>query len=323
MSRFDALGKIPADVIVVLLGVGLSRAVFALTPGSPLRVTIILGYLLLVPGYALTTAVFPAKRPNEQRQNRQQHAMGDWKVASLGGRERLAVAFGLSVTLLPLLGFLLAGGLGGITPRSVVDSATIVALVALVVGAVRRIRLPTETRYDIVLAGRMKSSFIQPPATDALLNVGLAIAVMATVTGLGYALAVPQDGNTYTSLTLLNRNDAGELVASDYPTNVSRGDGINLILLVENHEQQAIEYTVVIQLQRVSESGSIAETERLQGFSQAVPAQGSWRVRHTVSPTITGDRIRLTYLLYRDSVPPDPSRATAYRSLHLWFSVSG
>jgi uncharacterized membrane protein len=41
-----------------------------------------------------------------------------------------------------------------------------------------------------------------------------------------------------------------------------------------------------------------------------------------VTPTLTGQRLRLAYLLYRGSPPPDPTVENAYREVHLWINVS-
>jgi len=37
---------------------------------------------------------------------------------------------------------------------------------------------------------------------------------------------------------------------------------------------------------------------------------------------MSGDRLRVAYLLYRGSVPDDPDVANAYRELHLWINAS-
>lgn len=52
-----------------------------------------------------------------------------------------------------------------------------------------------------------------------------------------------------------------------------------------------------------------------------VDPDGSVTERLTVTPSIQGDDVRLTILLYADSVPENPSRDTAYRSVHVWMDV--
>jgi uncharacterized membrane protein len=41
-----------------------------------------------------------------------------------------------------------------------------------------------------------------------------------------------------------------------------------------------------------------------------------------VTPELTGDRMRLTYMLYRGAPPATPTTDNAYRELHLWVNVS-
>jgi uncharacterized membrane protein len=94
-----------------------------------------------------------------------------------------------------------------------------------------------------------------------------------------------------------------------------------------------VEYTVVVELQRVTivnetDSTTNATTVRvldereLRRFEVSLAHNETWHNQHTVTPTMTGDRLRLQYLLYRGEPPADPSGETAYRELHLWVNVS-
>src|SRR6266436_2412237 len=60
-----------------------------------LRIPLGMFYLLFIPGYAIQAALFP----------RQSH---------LAGLDRLAISIGLSVAIMPILGLVLDGPLGGI-----------------------------------------------------------------------------------------------------------------------------------------------------------------------------------------------------------------
>jgi uncharacterized membrane protein len=94
---------------------------------------------------------------------------------------------------------------------------------------------------------------------------------------------------------------------------------------IENHEYESVEYTVVVQLQDVAvgdESIRVLEREELRRFETTLAHNETWRQRHGIAPTLTGERLRLTYLLYRGAAPGTPTAANAYQQLHLWVNVT-
>jgi uncharacterized membrane protein len=67
---------------------------------------------------------------------------------------------------------------------------------------------------------------------------------------------------------------------------------------------------------------TVLERERLRQFRPRVTHNGTWHRPHTVTPTLTGERLRLTYLLYRGESPATPTVGNAYREVHLWVNVT-
>jgi hypothetical protein len=55
----------------------------------------------------------------------------------------------------------------------------------------------------------------------------------------------------------------------------------------------------------------------------AVEDGETWEQSHTTRPAMTGDNIRLTYLLYVGNPPAEttPQADSAYRSVHIWLEV--
>jgi uncharacterized membrane protein len=148
----------------------------------------------------------------------------------------------------------------------------------------------------------------------------------ASDTSVGCALFIPSEGEAFTEFYLLTENDSGGLVAADYPANFTQGEGEPLVVGIENNEGEPIEYTVVVSLQRVERVGNnttrvIGERE-LRRFRAQVAPNETWRRSHALRPTMSGNRLRVAYLLYRGSVPDDPGVANAYRELHLWINAS-
>jgi len=54
-----------------------------------------------------------------------------------------------------------------------------------------------------------------------------------------------------TEFYLLTENESGDLVAAGYPTNMTRGESGSLVVGIGNQGHESVEYTVVVELQRV------------------------------------------------------------------------
>lgn len=103
----------------------------AFTSGG-LRIAFGLLFALFFPGYALISALFP-------------------KQGRLGGIERIALSFGLSIAIVPLIGFILNFTPWGIELYPIVISVTLFILAASVVGWYRQRRLEPAQRFRVVI----------------------------------------------------------------------------------------------------------------------------------------------------------------------------
>jgi len=113
-------------------------------------------------------------------------------------------------------------------------------------------------------------------------------------------------------------------VAADYPEELVAGSPARLTVGVDNVEFEPVEYTVIVQLQEVERTDDgtrVLERRQLGRFETSLDEDESWRRTHEVTPTMTGEDLRLQYLLYRGNPPADPTAETAYRTLHLWVDV--
>lgn len=326
VSIRSVVGLVAADVPALGALVCANLAVL-LPAGSPLRVGITLGVLLVLPGYALTTAAFPARRPWDESTSGTWgtvESAGGQRRAALTGVERAALSFGLSVALLPLFGLVLQVAVGGFYLSASVALLTVFVLLALVAGVIRRARTPEDVRY-VPLRGLWKDgkrSFRGADGRKAALNVVLALTVIVSMSTLGYALVAPQEGSRFTEAYLLAQQDDGQFASQNYPTAFEVGEGRPLMLAVENHEGEPVRYAVVVELQRRSEDGSTTEREELDRFTERVPDGETWRHEHEVAPTFAGERLHLVYMVFRGSPPEDPTERTAYRSVSLKIDVA-
>lgn len=285
------------------------------------RALVGLVFVLVIPGYALVSALFPA-RPTGSLSRPSRAA-----AYSPGTAERLGLSFAFSLALLPILA--LVHGLSGIPfeTNTVVTSVTALVVALSIVGILRRVVLPPTDRYSppslFEYGVRTRDWLAAGRATDTVLSAVLVVAVLLAVGSLAFGLTGPTQGESYTSVALVTETDSGEYVASNYPTNFSSGEARNLTLEVENHYQEPGDYTAVIELQRVrgEESVEIAERERIGTLEAEVPANETWTATHSVEPTMTGEDLRLTYYVYRGDVPETPTAENADGAVHLWVAV--
>lgn len=320
-TRLGFLGRIPGDVWVALGALALTHAVVQLAPATPVRVLVVLAVLLFVPGYAFTTAAFPATRRPRTAPADSTTASGPAGITVV---ERLALSFGLSVALLPLYGLVLQVTVENFAVEPLLGLLTVVVPILLVVGTIRRVRTPVARRYVVPLRewlSTVRSTVSAGRTRDTVVNVALVVAVIASMSTLTFALVAPQDGSHFTEVSLLAQQPSGDFAGSNYPTTFTEGEGQSLMLHVQNKEERAVVYTVVIQQQRVDTDGQVRQSVELDRFNRRVERNQEWYAEHELAPTMAGEDIRVTYLVYRDTVPAKPTLENAYRSLTLWVDV--
>jgi uncharacterized membrane protein len=333
----DKLRRLPAD-LTALLGwvIFVNLAVFLpVVRETPLRVVLGLPFVLFIPGYALIAALFPeaGESPTESESEQATAATdGSGTISDRGidGIERVALSFGLSIAVVPLIGLVLNFTPWGIrlVPIMVAVSGFTVGMTAL--AASRRWALPPEDQFSVpyrAWVNSVRTELFEPTSrTDSVLNVILVLSVLLAVGSVGYAVAVPKEGESFSEFYLLMEDDSGELVADGYPTDFQRGEPQELVVGVGNQEHETVDYTVVAEIQRVDivdNETRIQETTELRRFQTTVQNNETWQRQHTVAPRMTGERLRLQYLLYRGDPGQQLNRSDAYRELHLWVNVTG
>ena len=328
--------ELPADLAAVLLLTGVTLVV-ALAPvnrETPLRVVFGLPFVLFLPGYALVAALFPeaGDGPANEEAKETEAGDGDGRDGGIDGIERVALSFGLSIAVVPLVGLVLNFTPFGIRLVPVLVSVSLVTAGGAVVAARRRQLLLAEERFRVPYqewyAGARAELFEPDSGTDAALNVLLVVSVLLAVSSVAYAVAVPQQGESFTEFYLLTEDEDGELVADGYPTTFTVGDTRPVVVGVTNQEHEPVDYTVVVQLQDVRLTGPngtevvVDGATELDRYSVALADNATEQRVVDVRPTTTGQRLRLALLLYRGEPPTDPSVESAYRETHLWVNVT-
>jgi uncharacterized membrane protein len=330
--------EMPADLAIVAFLVGLT--VFSVTAPT-LRETSIgiglgLALGLFLPGYAVVAALLPAieREPFSETADptTSPEASGSSGEQSLQTRgvtvvERLLLSVGLSVALLPSLALALIVTEGGLDPDSLVLVLHGVTFVGAAVAVGRRWRLPSErrfrVRFDRWLARSRSRQDATPLRREAPVLLLLLLGITLAVSGIAYGVTTPTQEEQFTTFSMLTETDSGELVAADYPTEFEEGEGKPVVLSVENHEHRETTYTVVVEIQRVSdEDGPVLEEDELDRFERTLQHGEVWRPTYLLEPTMTGERLRVAFLLYRGDVSESPTVENADEDLRLWVNVS-
>ena len=313
MLESRTLSDIPLGLA---LSVVTSAAALAVTlfPVPPVvSVAAGVSFLLVVPGYTVTVALFPRRVP--------WHGGGDTD-GGLRPFDRLVLSVALSVALAVVVGVNISFTPWEIRATTVIGGLVVVTLVAASVGVVRRDGADRRTTDAWTSPGTTNRSLLTANSeTLATLLVVVAVAVslgsVAAVAGTG------DRGEQYTEFGLLTEAENGSLVASDLPSSMTVGEPMPLYYTVTNQEQRDHTYFIVVQLQAVSDNGTVTRSERVNRFRAAVGAGERVQRGHTITPTFPGENLRVQYLLYTSQPPNEPSESTAYRYLHIWVDVTG
>ncbi|WP_254274298.1 DUF1616 domain-containing protein [Haloarcula marina] len=320
----STLETVPVDLLVLVAYVVFATATVGAGVGGTVVLFLVGGVLVLfAPGYAVVAALFPGRPTTRDA--------GEGAIAlSLGSahdgllaRERLALSFGVSVTLIPLLAVTLGAFGVQLTTESVLATVWLIVGSGVVIGAVRRLALPPNERFDALTIARQSSGegLLAGDALTKALTVCLLVCVVAAVGSLSVALAGADQSMSFTSASLLTESSDGEFIAGGYPTNGSVGESQPLAVRVTNHHDSAANYTVVAKLQRV-DGGSVLASDELFRTGQHVGVDETWTYDHTVTPTMAGQDLRLVYYVVRGPVPDQINEGSADRVLYLRIDVS-
>lgn len=318
------------DLLLVGAGVAVMSGVVLLPWVAPrvLRRFLGLVFVSFLPGYAIVSVLFPRseERPERAEASSQDTGSSPGLGVRLSGPERLVLSFGTSLAIVPIVGltlWLLTRQVDRIPFFVGVGAVTILATIG---AAIRRVRLPPTDRYtppvDRLGAAVRSGTYGADTKIDIALNVVIAVSLLAAVVSVPYAIWVPDEQSSFTQVALLTEAENGSLVAGEYPSEFVRGEPQPVVLNVTNREQHRMNYTMVVELQRVGSEGKVLEDETLRREPVPVPSNTTRSIQLAIRPTMVGDDLRLAVLLYTDSVPPNPSLQNSYRSVHVWISVT-
>lgn len=282
------------DVLLVALFSLVLVFLILIFPVDILRLVLGLPFVLFFPGYTMVAALFPKKT---------------W----LGGVERIALSFGLSVAVVPLLGLMLNYTPWGIRLYPIIATLTAFIITMCIIALVRRSRLPDEERFTFTPALALRQSLSVERGNTAsaartkrwekALLALLVIAVVAAIGAIIYTISTPKVGDKFTEFYILGP----EGKTDNYPRQVKPGDSAQVVVSIVNQEQQAMTYRLEVIIDGV---------RNMLIPDIVLSPEQKWEQKISLSPTKLGDNQKVEFLLYKN-VEPEP-----YARLHMWLNVS-
>jgi len=266
------------DILSILLIV-----IITLLPSNPLRIVLGLPFILFFPGYTLIAALFPKK-------------------ADLGSIERVALSFGLSIAVAPLIGLILNYTPWGIKLYPILVSITLFILATSVAAWYRRHKLPKEERLSISFNVNL-SQWTAMRGWDKVLSIVLVASILGAIGTLAYVIITPEAGEKSTEFYILGLNGT----ADNYPEELTVGEEGKVILGIVNHEHEdGLTYRVEILI-----DGEDKSTIR-------PPALGhgeKWEDEVGFVPREAGGNQTVEFILYKQG------EEEPYESVHLRLDV--
>jgi len=293
-----------------------------------LRVLFGLPFILFIPGYVLIFVLFPMRKTEK----------------GIDSIERIALSFGLSIAVVPLIGLILNFTPWGIRLEPILLSLFGFIMIIGLLGWYRWTNTTPAERLTVSLTISMPKSGNR---IDRLLTIILGIAILVAIAALMYVIITPKTGEKFTEFYLLNT----ERRADDYPTNLTAGKAASVIVGITNHEYRPITFTVEVWLinQTIVSNNLTQNNETLYNhawFMDSVTVmlnhtsvdieaawEPQWEYNYTFNISQKGKDLKLAFLLfttqtdsplnnidYKDSIAE--KMTSAYRETHLFVTVS-
>ncbi|MFC1992225.1 DUF1616 domain-containing protein [Chloroflexota bacterium] len=274
--------KLQNQILLVNILSILLIMIITLLPSNVLRVILGVPIVLLIPGYTLLVALFPRRD-------------------AFGSIERWALSFGLSIVIVPLLGFILNYTPLGIRLYPVLVSITIFIVITSVVAWHRQRRLAQEERFRVHFNLNLPTWRRQGLIDKILLGI-LVAAILGAVGTLIYVIATPRVGEKFTEFYMLGLD--GKTIA--YPTELKVWEEGSVRIGIINREHEIVSYQLKVRVDGI-------------GNNQMDPIElrhdEKWEEAVSFTPDRAGENQKVEFLLYNNE-DTEP-----YLKLHLWVNT--
>ena len=274
--------KLGNELLLLNITTVLVIIVITFFPSSALRIVLGLPLVLFFPGYTLIAALFPRKD-------------------QLTSIERVALSLGLSLVVVPSIGFLFNFTPWGIRLYPLLIAIAVFILAFSLITWYRRSRLPEVERFAVYLTFSL-STWRGQSFLEKILSAILLIAILGVIGTLGYVIALPKVGESFTEFYILG----SEGKAEGYPKEVVLGGEIRVTIGIINREGDTATYRVeaTIDGARYDEIGPIV-----------LHHEDRWEEEVGFMPAQLGDNQKVEFFLYRQG------QTEVYRSVHLWVNI--
>jgi len=259
--------RVQNELLFISVITALLIIVVTFLPFSALRIVLGLPLILFFPGYILLIALYP-------RENQ------------LGGIDRVALSFGVSLAIVPLIGLILNYTPWGIQLYPILIAIAVFILATSLIAWYRRRRVPEVERFTISLTLNLApwrgQSFV-----DRTLSVIVIVAILAATGVLGYVLAAPRIEEGFTEFYILGPEGKAE----GYPEELVAGEETKVIVGIINREHETMSYRLEIRIDGVksSEVGTIK-----------LEHDEKWERTVSFTPVKGGDNQTVEFLLYKN-----------------------
>jgi uncharacterized membrane protein len=279
-----------AALLAALIAAGeyLTLSAAVAIPLDLLRLLLGLVYVLYVPGYCLTAALFP-------------------RADDLDGIERTGLSLGLSVAWVPVLALILDRLPWGLRLWPIFLGQLLSILLFMAIAVWRRERLPAGEAYLPDTTWRPRPWWRGLPRLEKRIYALCLGALLVAGLAAAWVFLVPSPDEFMTEFYILGQ----EGLAEDYPREAGVGETLAVTMGITNREREAMDYTVEVwavdpwndQRELVNTAGpfQLAPDER---HEQPLTWQMPW----------AGDDLMVDFYLYSAGEAP-------YRALRLWLDV--
>jgi len=259
--------------------------VIAFFPFNTLRIILGVPLVLFIPGYTLLSALFPRR-------------------GSLNGIERTAFSFGLSIAITILIGVILNYTPWGISLYPILTSITLFIIVTSSLAWYRRWRLSPAERPSVTVNISL-AQWGKMGSLNKMLSVSLVVAIVVALVSLGYVITRPRESERFTEFYILGVDGKAE----NYPQQVMRGETVELIIGIVNHEQEVTSYRIDIEI----DDGEVGQIR-----TDALARGEKWEEIVSFIPQNSGENRKVGFWLYKDG------ETTPYFKdpLHLYLDVN-
>ena len=277
-------------LFIVIAAIGALAAIF----GAPVAVRTAFGLplVLFIPGYALVSALFPS---NE----------------GLDGLERIALGFGLSLALIPLIALGIEYSPWRLELIPIVSGLMACTILFSAIASIRRAHVPVDEQF----IAEIPVPHIPPPSawsgTTKVAMIIMALSLMLFGGSGAVLIAERLKGEPMTEFALYNSQGKPEF----YPRNFLPGQPQTLELEIDNHEGKSVTYRIDV----------MAGSQKVGAVDSVTVASGAtWRqpiqvyLPASVTQPDPGQPIPLLFNLYRSD---HPQAAQPYRSLRLFINL--